>query len=370
MRVVATGQGRVRVAAAAALVAAVLAALPRGAAAAEPQGPPEPGRCHALLIGGLPGEELFARHYRDWLTRFHAYLTRTAGVPPENVVVLSGDEAFKDPIVRGPATAESVRKALADAAAKVRPQDQFILMLVGHGVLAEEVPTLALRGPDLSARDLADGLASVPAANQVVLNFTSASGASVPVLARKDRVNVAATSPIEGNETVFAEFFLRGLESRRADGEGAPDAGAKDGTVTLLEAYNWAAREAALWISRLSVTESGAWRIDGKESVEVFEKLYAGPEGMPGTRRLAPESDRTKPDAPVVISPPDGQIDESWLARRVLSEHATLEDAGRDMGVSAIGKDGYAPVAGRKEGEPGSLARRTVLGRADRLPAE
>ena len=110
------------------------------------------------------------------------------------------------------------------------------------------------------------------------------------------------------------------------------------------------------------------WRLEGKESVEIFEKLYGTPPGAPGTQKLAADSDRSKPDAPVQIKPVGGKIDESWIARRVLSEQAVLEDCGEKDGVSALREAGYEPLAGSKPGEPGNLARRVVLGMADLLP--
>lgn len=340
---------------AAALLAAVVTPAPAAAADA-----PAAGQCYAVLVGAMPGEELFARHYRDWLKRFHAYLTGTMGVPAGNVTVLSGDKDFKDPAVAGLATAEAVKKALAAVSAKARPGDQVILFIVGHGVSTEKPPTLVLPGPDLSADDLADALAACPAREQVVLNLSSSSGASIATLARKGRIIVAATAPIEGNEPVFPEFFLRGLESKRADGEG----GAKDGRLSVLEAYNWATREAALWISRLSRTGDGSWKTAGKESVEIFEKLYGTPPGAPGTKQLDGSSDRAKADEPVAIKPPGGKIDDSWTSRRVLSEHAMLEDCGEKEAITAIGDVGYEPVTGSKEGDPGFLAGRVIIGKA------
>lgn len=328
---------------------------------------PRAGQAYALLVGAMPGEALYAQHYRDWLKRLHACLTQSAGVPAANVVVLSGDKEFKDPIVAGLATAESVKKALAEMAGKVKAEDQFVLVLIGHGVATEKPPTLVLPGLDVSAQELADGLAAIAARNQAVVNLSSASGGSVSTFARQGRVVVSATSPNEGGEPIFPEFFLRGLESKRADGEGAPVAGAKDGQVTLLEAYNWATRETAFWIMRLSKTDGG-WKLDGKESVEIFVKLYAAPPGAPATQKLAAASDRTKADEPVAIKPPGGTIDQSWVSRRVLSEHAILEDCGEKDGVTAIGAEGYQPLAGHKPGEPGCLARRVVLGRAELLP--
>ena len=334
------------------VLAALLACWPCVSAAEAPAA----GKAYALLLGAMPGEELFARHYRDWLKRFHAHLAQKAGVAAENILVLSGDKDFKDPIVSGLATADAVRKALADLAAKAKPQDQFILFMVGHGVVTDQVPTFVLPGPDISAQDLADGLAGAAARNQVVLNLSSASGAMLSRLARPGRVNISATSPIEGNEPVFPEFLLRAIEAKPAG--------------TLLDAYNGAAREAALWISRAKVDEGEGWRIDGKESVAIFEKLYGSQAGAASPFRLAPGSDRTRPDEAVAIVPEGGKIDESWLKRRVLSEHAMLEDGGEKDGVAAVGKEGYAPLDGKKPGEPGHLARRVVLGKAELLRVE
>lgn len=344
-------------------LALATAAVAEGAPAAPAPGAAPRGTCRALLVGAMPGGPDFARRYRDWLLRFRAYLIEKAGVPAANVAILSGDKDFKDAAVAGLATADSVRKAVADLAARSKPEDQVIVLLVGHGVVSDRVPTLVLPGPDLDAEQLAAALAGAAAKNQVVLNLSSASGAAVKALAAKGRVVVAATSPIEGNEPVFPEFFLRGLESGRADGEGAPAAGAKDGCLTLLEAYNWATHQAALWVSRLRQLEGGQWRLDGKESVEIFERLYAG-----GPFRLDSASDRGKPDETVALVPENGKISEAWLARRVLSEHATLEDCGEEMGAAAVRDEGYEPLAGTKPGEPGSLARRTVLGRPALLP--
>jgi hypothetical protein len=315
----------------------------------------------------MPGAPIYARRYRDWLKRFHAHLTKVAKAPAENVVVLSGDGGPKDPVVDGKATAESVKGALADFAKKLQPQDQFILVLVGHGAVVETVPSLILPGQDVRAQELADALEPVRARNQVVLNLTASAGDSVRFLARQGRVNVAATSPTETAEPVFAEFFLRGIESERADGEGTPAAGSLDGTITLLEAYNWATRQTVMWIARQKTTDEG-WRVDGKESVEIFKKLYVGDGDGPAARKLSPASRADAPDEPVDLRPKGGVIDAFWFGRRIVAEHAVLEDCGEDKGVSALRAEGYQPVSGLKPGEPGHLARRVVLGRPLLLP--
>lgn len=345
------------------------------------------GTCHALLVGGHPGSAVYARRYRDWLRRFHSYLTKEAGVPESDLLVISDDDGFEDRIVGGKASAETIPEAFKEMAGKVRPADQFVLIVIGHGAITVEPPTFVVRGPDPDATLFARGLDAIKARNQVVLNFTSSSGAFVRHLRGRNRVNIAANSATEGVEPVYAEFFLRGLESRRADGMGEPEAGGKDGVVTLLEAYNWATYQTALWISRLTFDQdSGSWKLDGTESVEIFERLCTGPEGVLGARRLAPGSRRDVPDEVVRIRP-GRRIPYSWASRRALSEHASLEDCDEEAGISALsvaeareapvrqawdvepvefgkpsGPD-FRPLAGRKKGEPGHLARRVVLGR-------
>jgi len=356
----------------AALTFAVLAAvgggalgMPAPAAAEEPA-----GQVRVLMLGALPGSPVYARRYRDWLKRFHAYLTQARKVPAANVVILSGDAEFKDPCVQGLATLETAQKAFADLAAKARPGDQFILVLIGHGVVTEPVPTLVLPGRDLSVAQIEEALSKIAARNQVVLNFSSSSGACLKRLARRGRVNLTAVTDQEATEPVYAEFFLRGVESQRADGEGAPDAGARDGVITVLEAYNWAAYQTALWISRQSAASTdGPWKLDGKESVEIFEKLTRGEEKEMGARQLDPSSDRSKPDAAVEIVPAGGKMDESWTGRRVVTETAMLEDCGEETGLAALQPEVYKPISGQAPGKPGALARRVVLGQAALLKA-
>ncbi len=337
--------------------------------------PPAPrpesrGTVRALLIGGMPGTDLHARRYRDWLTRMRAYLVETAGVEAGNVTVLSGERRFArdSNVVSALADKAGIDSALAALVDKARPPDQAIVFLVGHGQNTGPAPTLLIPGEDLTAQQLAAGLKRLQARNQVVLNFSASSGDFLESLAAPGRVNVAATPQGMVNEPVLAEFFLRALESGSADGEGAPEAGAKDGTTTLLEAYNHAAHETAMWITRITGTwDHSSWSVRGRESVKLFRKLYGGQGRQPGGRTLK-GADAEAPDAPVNLRPPGGKVTKEWQFRRVLSEAATLEDTG-DASAAATcllkGEDekGYTPLVGRDAGSVGSLARRVVLGR-------
>jgi hypothetical protein len=352
-------------------------------APATPASQPASPQCHALIVSGLPGSNLYGRRFSDWQSRLAAHLA-AAGVPRANIVLLHGDKDAKDPAC---STGDNLRAAVRAIAVKAQPQDQFIFAVFAHGTVPDVSPALVLPGPDVGAPELADLLNSVKAGTQVVLMLGSSSGDFVKPLARRDRVLLTATSPGEGAEPVFAEFFLRGLESKRCDGESvlpkpapaasasapasAPalpvPAGVKDDVLTVLEAYNWATHQTAMWMLRQKGDPiTNIWTVEGKESVEIFKKLCVGAEGEHGARKLAPGSDASKPDEQVPLKVQPGQkVSQWWIGRRAVPEHALLEDCGQPAGASALrdGYPGYESLNGVKPGEPGSLARRVVLGK-------
>ena len=323
------------------LCAVLLAAAPLTAAE-----PPASGQSYALLIGGQAGPEPFNHWYADWLTRFQSYLTKNAKVSGANVTVISGTAA----------TSEAITSAIAKLAKRVKPQDQLIVFIVGHGESSGPSPTLILPGPDLTAPQLSVALAGITSKNQIVLNFSANSGDFLKHLAAPDRVNLTATSPSELKDPVFAEFFLRGLESKRADTD-------KKGSITVLNAYNWAAQQTILWIARWRQSgggdgASGLWKANGKETVAIFEKLYPNSP----SRKLDPTSERKAEDATIEIQPPAGELPAEWVGRRVIDEHAMLEDCGKEIGVAALGEKGFQPIAGEKPNDPGYAAGHTILG--------
>ena len=310
--------------------------------------PAAPAQSYALLIGGMGGKEPYVNWYPDWVSRFQKYLTKSAALPAANVISLSGDAA----------TTEAVLGAIDQLGKRIKPQDQFILFMVGHGEIAPPAPTLILPGPDLSAPQLAAALKKIASQNQIILNFSASSGDFLKPLASPARINLTATSPSEVEEPVFAEFFLRGLESKRA----GVDA---NGGITLLKAYNWAAQQTSLWIARWTQTggkEEGTqkWKANGRETIEIFEKLYPNN----AMRKLDPASNRSVEDAPVELLPANGEVTSEWIMRRVIDEHAMLEDTGKETGVSVFGEKGnYQPILGEKPKDTGYVAGHAVLGK-------
>ncbi len=314
--------------------------------AAEPVDTPA---CRVVIVGGQPGSVVLARRFADWTTRFRAWCVDKAGVPAANITLMSAAD-------KTPASADAVLKAIAEAAGHTAPADQFVLFLVGHGDTVDGEAALTLPGRNLRVSELRAMLARVPARRQVILHFGAASGDAIAALASSNRVVVAATAPGEISDPVFAEFFLLALEREPAAHAGS-----------LLDVYNGAALETARWIRRLSQTESGAWHVDGKQSIAIFHKLCDGPADVPGARALDSSSQplETEPELPLVSpSDPAAAAKLNIPARiRIVDEHATLADTGRDTGVAGLGEKEFAAVTGSKEGEPGFLAAHTVLGR-------
>jgi hypothetical protein len=108
------------------------------------------------------------------------------------------------------------------------------VVLIGHGTDDGKEARFNLRGPDVTAKELAEWLAPVkrPVA---VINCASASAAFINHLSGPDRVVVTATrSGSESNYARFGEHMAGAIDDPAADLD-------KDGQVSLLEAFLTAA---------------------------------------------------------------------------------------------------------------------------------
>lgn len=378
--------------------------------AAPPAAPAAPGHAYALVIVSQSGGGIYAKRYEDWATRFHGYLTGKAGLPAGHVTVLAGDQDIGAACVeKKGATREDVAAALEKFRARTRPEDQFTLILIGHGTALTDPVTLSLPGPDPDMAEIAKRLDAVPAGKQIVLNFLPGAGNALELLAKPGRVNLSAFSVNERNASLLPEFLLMALETGKADGNGAAHgAGKADGAVTLLEAYHWSVRELVYWFHRQKKNKAEEVVVKGSESVRLFKKLHGGPpinvrsdKSLPvGMMPLSKDSDADSPDGPGELAPPYGAPTESslfdkkpggsdlnlfgpehWGGRRMVSEHALLEDCGVAPGVCALRSwatldtrldetakppspdDAWDWINGQSEGSAGYLAGRTVIGR-------
>jgi len=139
--------------------------------------------------------------------------------------------------------ADSTKAHLADTLAQIaheaKAEDEFTLVLIGHGSYDGEEYKFNLPGPDISAEDLVILCDRIPAKRQLIVNTTSASGGSIGALQRPGRIVITATKTgTEKNATVFARYWVDALRDGSADTD-------KNESISALEAFVYADRKTA-----------------------------------------------------------------------------------------------------------------------------
>jgi hypothetical protein len=112
------------------------------------------------------------------------------------------------------------------------------LVLIGHGTFDGRTAKFNLRGPDLSASDLAEWLKPLHRP-LIVIDTTSSSAPFLKELSAPGRVIVTATkSGFEQNFTRFGQYLAEAIIDPKADLD-------KDGQISLLEAFLYASHAVA-----------------------------------------------------------------------------------------------------------------------------
>lgn len=175
-----------------------------------------------VVVIGAPGTPEYGAEFGRWADRWQAAAAKGGadftliGREPE------GKETDRDRL-----RAALVRRTGAGTT-------PLWLVLIGHGTDDGREARFNLRGPDVTAKELAEWLA--PAKRPVAaVNCASASGSFVNLLSAGDRVVVTATR--SGSESNYARFG-RYLSEAVADPAADLD---RDGQVSLLEAFLTAA---------------------------------------------------------------------------------------------------------------------------------
>lgn len=261
---------------------------------------------HLVIVGGLGGEKKYSAAFNQIAGDLAAAARTRFAIPDAEIIWLGEDSASARPHYAGQATKANVERALGQLAARAGPGDQIVLVLVGHGSGEGEETKISIPGPDLSARDFAQLLARFPTQKVAFVNLTSASGDMLPVLSGPNRVVITATkSSFERNESHFARHFVDALSKDVADTD-------KDGRVSLLEAFRYAAAET-----------KRAYETDTKLQTE-----HAQLDDM-GMR--------------TGVAEPDGRSGQGVLARRFFLDGPFVSRAGaNDPALAALYKDKFS----------------------------
>lgn len=181
----------------------------------------EPATDKLIIIVGAGGADEFGVMFREWCERWQA-----AG---------SGGELSVTTIGEGDA-AESDRDAVLHALGSLGGEHPRLwLVLIGHGTFDGRIARFNLRGPDLSAADLATALDGV-SSEVAVINCSSASAPFLEALSGPDRIVITATrTGQEVNFSRFGGYLSECIADLSADLD-------KDDQVSLLEAFLTASR--------------------------------------------------------------------------------------------------------------------------------
>lgn len=186
-----------------------------------------------ILVIGAPGEEKYqtgfgaaAGAWRDACARAKARLT---------VIGLDSEKEGE------PSDHDRLKNALT-ALAPQSPTPVWVVY-VGHGTSNGQQAWWNLRGPDVSAAELAQWLPPPNSRTVIVVHGGSAGGPFIPILSAPGRILISATR--SGNEVNYARFgerFAEAIASPRADLD-------QDGTVSVLEAFLQAEKDVQLFYS-------------------------------------------------------------------------------------------------------------------------
>ncbi|HEY1964601.1 MAG TPA: hypothetical protein VGG59_06710 [Acidobacteriaceae bacterium] len=204
------------------LLAAVLVFTPRAHAA-----------MYYVTVAGLGGEP-------DYEQRFAA-----AAKDLDKVFKAAGNTAKTYTLTGAQATASQLKETLDAVAREAKADDDFVLILIGHGSFDGVEYKFNLVGPDVTAGEIAAMCDRIPARRQLVVDTTSASGGAMQALGRPGRAVITATKAgTEKNATVFARYWVEALEDPAADTD-------KSDSISAMEAFAYAtAKTAAFYDSQ------------------------------------------------------------------------------------------------------------------------
>lgn len=180
-----------------------------------------------VIVSGLGGEP-------DYEQRFAA-----AANELNRIFNAEGSAAHVITLTGANATAARLSDALSAIAREAKPDDDFALILIGHGSFDGVEYKFNLVGPDMSAAQIAALCDRIASRRQLIVDTTSASGGAVTAFERPGRAVIAATkSGTEKNATVFARYWVEALQDPSADTDHSQ-------SISAMEAFTYATRKTA-----------------------------------------------------------------------------------------------------------------------------
>jgi hypothetical protein len=210
---------------------------------------PAQAASYFVTVAGLGGEPEYEQRFTALAQDLDKLLKGSGG--DLHVYTLKGEDG----------TRARLTETLTQVAHEAKPDDEFVLILIGHGSFDSVEYKFNLVGPDITAADLATLCDHIPAKRQLIVNTTSASGGSIPALQKPGRAIIAATkSGTEKNATVFARYWVDALRDPSTDTD-------KNEAISALEAFQSADRKTAAFYEsqKRLATEHAVFEDAGKK---------------------------------------------------------------------------------------------------------
>lgn len=192
---------------------------------------------HLVVITGVSGEARIGTEWHGMAMALSTAATQRLGMPAANVVVLAQDSTRAPGRVQGRSTKATIERVLGGLARTLGASDRLLVVVMAHGSSLSGETRVNLPGPDMSPADFARLLAPATAPTIAFVQTGSASAEFTEALAGPRRIVITATKTArEQNETLFPGPMVRAMTTDVADAD-------KDGRVSLLEAFTYAAHE-------------------------------------------------------------------------------------------------------------------------------
>jgi hypothetical protein len=251
-----------------------------------------------IIMVGAAGEEDYGKEFERWAGLWSSACDK--GGARHITIGMENTNSTSD--------LERLKAALAAGANDA--SDELWLVLLGHGTFDGKEAKFNLRGPDLSATDLAAWLRPFkrPLA---IINCAAASAPFLNKLSASNRVIITATrSGYEQNYARFGRYLSEAIADPQADLD-------KDGQTSLLEAFLMASRRVDEFYANEGrlVTEHSLLDDNG-------DGLGTPADWFRGTRAIKRAKDGAAPDGlrahqfNLIRSPQDQQLSPAQRARR------------------------------------------------------
>jgi hypothetical protein len=201
-----------------------------------------------VVVAGLGGEPDYEQRFTAAAKDLDRIL-KAAG-PAAHVYILTGAQA----------TAAHLAETMGEVARNAKADDDFALILIGHGSFDGVEYKFNLIGPDVSAGEIASMCDHIATRRQLIVDTTSASGGALQILERPGRAVIAATkSGTEKNATVFARYWVEALEDPETDTD-------KSQSISAMEAFRYATKKTAAFYDsqKRLATEHAVFNDTGK----------------------------------------------------------------------------------------------------------